>query len=183
MRYPDAMKIPARIVVQAYRMPDDGLIPNSRLPLLVYPGALKQGQTEAFSAGDVQELFARHDWKDSWINGVYDYHHYHSIAHEALGCFHGSAMVLFGGERGTTLEFKAGDVVVIPAGVGHKNLGNSADFSVVGAYPGGMDRDLCRGDTGERPQAIERIRRVPLPALDPVYGKNGPLHEHWAVGA
>jgi uncharacterized protein YjlB len=35
------------------------------------------------------------------------------------------------------------------------------------------------GQPKERPQADENIKRVPLPALDPVYGAHGPLQEHW----
>jgi uncharacterized protein YjlB len=68
---------------------------------------------------------------------------------------------------------------VIPAGVGHQNLGSSADFLLVGAYPRGQRWDLCRGLAGERPQVLHNIARVPLPAADPVYGAKGPLVERW----
>jgi uncharacterized protein YjlB len=70
-------------------------------------------------------------------------------------------------------------VVVIPAGVAHKNLGDRSDFGVVGAYPNGRHPDLLRGQTDERPEADQNIRRVPLPQKDPVYGKDGPLKIHW----
>ena len=71
------------------------------------------------------------------------------------------------------------DVVVIPAGVGHCNLGSSGGFLVVGAYPEGQSWDLRTGEPDERPEVLENIRKVPLPRTDPVFGDEGPLHEHW----
>ena len=32
-----------------------------------------------------QRRFAQNDWKGIWKNGIYDYHHFHPDAHEALG--------------------------------------------------------------------------------------------------
>ena len=87
----------------------------------------------------------------------------------------------FGGEGGRVLEVQAGDVVVIPAGVGHQNLGASGDLLVVGAYPGGADFDLCRGEADERPRVLDNISQVPLPAADPVYGADGPLLGKWTA--
>ena len=83
---------------------------------------------------------------------------------------------------GSVLDVRAGDVVVIPAGVGHQNLGASGDLLVVGAYPGGADPDLCRGRPDERPRALDNIRQVALPAADPVHGRAGPLLAHWRKG-
>jgi uncharacterized protein YjlB len=70
-------------------------------------------------------------------------------------------------------------VVIIPAGVGHKNMGSSSDFRVVGAYPPGQTWDMNYGKPNERPQADKNISRVPLPPADPIYGDNGPLVEFW----
>jgi len=83
----------------------------------------------------VRSLFAGHQWGNSWRNGIYNYHHFHATTHEVLGIIRGHASVRFGGEQGVMLEVSAGDVVVIPAGVGHKKEGSSADLQVVGAYP------------------------------------------------
>ncbi len=91
----------------------------------------------------------------------------------------GPARIAFGGPAGVTVEVATGDVVVIPAGVGHRNLGSSGDFLVVGAYPEVQSWDLRTGEPDERPEVLENIRKVPLPRTDPVFGDEGPLHEHW----
>jgi uncharacterized protein YjlB len=166
----------ARLV--AHRLEDDGSFPNNeRLSLLVYVGVLHLPKEEPAAA--IESLFHQHGWGGSWRDGVYTYHHYHSTAHEVLGVYGGTAQVQFGGPDGVILEVGRGDVVVIPAGVAHKNLGSSADFRVVGAYPGGRRPDMNYGRAGERPGADERIARVPHPEADPVYGEGGPLDEHW----
>jgi uncharacterized protein YjlB len=164
--------------VQKHLFKDDGRIPNNpELPLLVYPGVLPQS---ADLPSKCEALFWDNGWGGAWRNGVFPYHHYHSTAHEVLGVVRGSARIAFGGPEGITAEVKAGDVIVIPAGVGHRNLGLSGDFLVIGAYPRGQSWDLRTGEPGERPQVLENIRNVPLPEEDPVFRDEGPLLEHWA---
>jgi uncharacterized protein YjlB len=131
------------------------------------------------AASIFENLFEANQWSGCWRNGIYPYPHYHSNAHEVLGVFSGSATVQFGGERGITEKLNPGDVAILPAGVGHKNLGSSADFGVVGAYPFGQEPDMNYGASGERPRADQNIARVPRPTLDPVYGAAGPLCQHW----
>jgi len=154
------------------------MIPNNpNLPLLVYKGALKLPKDEP--AESIEELLRSNHWGSSWRNGIYPYHHYHSTAHEVLLIFSGSAKVQLGGERGITEVIKPGDVVILPAGVGHKNLASSQDFAIVGAYPQGQDCDMCYGKPGERPQADRNIARVGMPKADPVYGVDGPMMQRW----
>ncbi|MEM7128513.1 MAG: cupin domain-containing protein [Chloroflexota bacterium] len=157
---------------------DDGSIPNNpTLPLILYSGAIDFGGKDA--ADVCEELFAANGWGKSWRNGIFSYHHYHSNAHEVLAIAQGRVEVYLGGERGSIITVKAGDVILIPAGVGHKNLGASTDLLVIGAYPPGPYCDLCYGHPEERPQVLRNIEAVPLPSTDPVYGNVGPLFEYW----
>ena len=156
---------------------DDGVFPNSRLPLLLYRGAVSISEDDP--ARVFEDLFQQNGWSGSWRNGIYSYHHYHSTAHEVLGIYRGAAKVQLGGDQGVIHELRAGDVMVIPAGVAHKNLGASPDFGVVGAYPERQDWDMNYGKAGERPRADKNIARVALPKRDPVFGENGPLLEKW----
>ena len=135
---------------------------------------------KGFNVG--QLFFAANGWGGSWRNGIYSFHHYHSTAHEVLAVAHGRARVQFGGESGPKIDVQQGDVVVIPAGVAHKNLGASTNLLVVGAYPEGQPWDMNHGRPGERPRTDENIRRVPRPEADPVNGGTGPLIEWWSAG-
>jgi uncharacterized protein YjlB len=130
-------------------------------------------------ASRFEHLFSVHHWSGSWRNGIYNFHHYHSIAHEVLGVYSGTAKVQLGGEQGVIVTANPGDVILIPAGVAHKNLGASRDFGVVGAYPTGQHPDMCYGKPEERPQADERIACVAMPHADPIYGQEGPMFEYW----
>ena len=162
--------------IQHYHFKDNGVIPNNSLPLLVYKFAFPVSD----SLADVmEETFASHNWTNSWRNGVFPYHHYHSITHEVLGVYSGHAQLHLGGEQGEKIDIEAGDVLVIPAGVGHKKISASADFGVIGAYPDGKDYDLLTGKEGERPRADERVAAVPLPETDPILGKEGGIAEYW----
>ena len=162
------------------RLKDDGTFPNNEsLPLLLYRNALALPLEDP--AAVIEDLFASNGWGGAWRNGIYSFHHYHSLAHEVLGIYGGSAEVQLGGENGITLTVCRGDVVIIPAGVAHKNLGADSDFRVVGAYPAGQSPDMCYGKPGERPRADSRIAAVPLPRMDPVYGAEGPLKVQWQI--
>lgn len=83
-----------------------------------------------------------------------------------------------GGEEGERVEVYAGDIIVIPAGVGHKNL-KSENLRIVGAYPNGRDYDIKKGKEDERPQAEVNIATVPIPERDPIQGKSGGVPQLW----
>lgn len=127
----------------------------------------------------IERAFEQHGWSNGWRDGVYDYHHFHSTAHEVLGCYGGRAQVQLGGPEGPIVPPERGDVLVLPAGVAHKRVQASADFAVVGAYADGRDYDMQRGDAQTEPALTRQIARVPHPRADPVYGSAGPLHWHW----
>jgi len=150
--------------------PCDPIPNNPRLPVLLHRGVVTAGDPAAAEA-----LFARHGWQPAWRNGIYDFHHYHPNAHEALAIASGRVRVRLGGEAGVTLDLCAGDVVVLPAGTGHRNLGQSPNLLVVGAYPPGPQPEQCTGRPGERVRALLDIPKVADPPSDPVTGAPYPL--------
>ena len=109
---------------------------------------------------------------------MFRYHHFYSIAHEVLGIAAGEVRVAFGGPSGREVTVRAGDVV-IPAGVAHRNMGQSAGLLVVGAYPGGSDYDIRRGAPSEHGSVTRAIAAVPMPDKDLVLGDGGGLRRLW----
>lgn len=158
---------------------DDGWIPNSHYPLLIYKDVFKFRGDEG--ASWLEQRFREQNWTNSWRNGIYPYHHYHSTSHEVLGVYSGFAMVHLGGEQGQKVRIEAGDIIIIPAGVGHKNLGGE-DLGVVGAYPDGRSWDINTGKPGERPATDKNIAALPIPQTDPFSGKSG-LPQIWKAAA
>ncbi len=64
---------------ESYHFADDGKFPNSALPLLVYRAALPADPAA------MERAFAANGWSNSWRDGIFRYHHFHSIAHEVSG--------------------------------------------------------------------------------------------------
>ena len=158
---------------EALQLEPDGGIPNSRLPVLIY-----HDLEAARDAGRAESAFAEHGWRGAWRNGIFSFHHFHSTAHEVLAIAAGSVRVRLGGPAGRSLEVRRGDVLVLPAGTGHRNEADSGDLLVVGAYPNGMSWDIRRGDPGEYDEVVANIAAVPLPDSDPVGGSVSRL---WSV--
>jgi uncharacterized protein YjlB len=159
---------------------DDGKVPNNpALPALIYKNAVDFGGHDPARA--IETLFAQNGWGHvQWRDGIYPFVHYHSMIHEVLGIARGQARVQLGGPGGETFDFAAGDVAVLPAGTGHQRLSGSADLLVIGAYPPQGTYNLCRGDNpADRDQALVTIAKVPVPASDPVLGKDGGLTRLW----
>lgn len=162
---------------EEYYFSDDGVIPNSKLPFLVYKNAFSARNTAG--AEWLESTFKKNNWYNSWRWGIYDFHHYHSNTHEVLGVFQGNAKVMMGGPNGKEFNISAGDILVIPAGVGHKCISHSPDFTVVGAYPNGKSPDLVKEEPTKHSISKQTISKVPVPTTDPLLGKDDGLVKLW----
>lgn len=148
----------------------DGYIPNNpTLPLLYYRGAVRFDR-KGDPAALLESIFNANGWGQAWRNGIYDFVHYHPRIHEVLGIARGNATLRLGGNAGATVKVSAGDIVFVPAGVGHECLSANRDFLVVGAYPATGTYSECRGSFQEYDKARSAIRRVPRPTKNPLTG-------------
>ncbi|QWA11310.1 cupin [Sodalis ligni] len=154
-----------------------GGVPNSPLPLVIYRNIIPVETKDP--ASWLEQCFTAHQWPPQWRYIIYPFTHFHAETHELLGVYAGQAQVQFGGETGPVLPLTVGDVVLIPAGVGHKAVKSEEGFMVVGAYPPGMSADLCRDDPAKLAAVRQRIAKVPLPATDPITGDRGGITTLW----
>ena len=118
---------------------------------------------------------------------MYSTTHFHSTTHEVLVVASGSARVCFGGEQNpgkVETKLTRGDVVVVPAGVGHRlweeekkeEEESEGGFLMVGSYPAGCAWDMCYGRAGEE-EKVKEIGKLRWFERDPVYGDKGPVLE------
>ncbi|WCM25901.1 cupin domain-containing protein [Sphingomonas sp. QA11] len=155
--------------VERFVLSEHDWVPNNpKLPVLLYRCAVKVGNCDE-TAKAFETKFEANGWPPQWRDGIYDFHHYHSTAHEALGVAAGSATLTIGGPGGREIDVAAGDALILPTGTGHCSIKASEDFLVVGAYPQGQDWDICRkAPSGE---ARERMAALPIPGADPIEGQ------------
>ncbi len=160
---------------EVLQLSPNGWMPNNEtLPVLLYRSAFASNSDMAAA---MEAAFERNQWPPQWRNGVYDFHHFHSTAHEVLGFARGWGRLVLGGEGGHELVVKTGDVAVLPAGTGHCRLDASSDFLVIGAYPMG-EPGISAAPPPMR-QPWNEMRKVAFPPSDPVSGAGGPLVQHW----
>ncbi|MFT8989378.1 MAG: cupin [Gluconobacter albidus] len=161
--------------VDVFTLRANDWVPNNpELPVIVYRNALEAGpDREAV----YEDLFSRNGWPPQWRNGVYPFHHYHSLGHEVLGFSNGSARLMLGGPNARTVDVRGGDIAVLPAGTGHCNLGSDPEFTVIGAYPPDQSFDILR--TAPTAEQSARIHGLPFPKTDPVQGAAGVLAREW----
>ena len=144
----------------------DRPFPNNPLPVRLYRSAVKGDDL----ARQIESLFATHGWGGTWRNGIFDFHHFHATAHEVLGCARGTVDVQLGGPDGETVTLTAGDIVLLPAGIAHRNRAHSHDYLIIGAYPPVQAPDMEYGEEAHYQRVLATIASVPLPARDPVTG-------------
>ena len=109
---------------------------------------------------------------------MYPTTHFHSTTHEVLCIATGQARLCFGGEANpgrVEADVRKGDVLVVPAGVGHRLLETRGPgaFEMVGSYPRGCSWDMCYGKEGEEAK-VQAIAQLGWFERDPIYGDQGP---------
>ncbi|KXJ89521.1 RmlC-like cupin domain-containing protein [Microdochium bolleyi] len=180
----------AAVRVTKHHIPAHGLVPNTSIqhkPLLHYHGAFNR-DTPSLAAAVEAHLASVGVVDPQWRYTMYATTHFHSTTHEVLVVSRGSARLCFGGEGNPgayTPRVERGDVVVVPAGVGHRLVEDLAEgggsgwesFEMVGSYPrGGRPWDMCYGKAGEE-EKVEAIRDLGWFTRDPIYGDDGPATE------
>ncbi|MHA8094451.1 cupin [Aquirufa lenticrescens] len=158
-----------------YFFENDGEIPNNILPVVIYKNAL-----EHVARKDLEVLFYQNGWGNNWHDIILTEDHFHSNTHEVLGLKSGHARLKLGGEKGEIVTVEKGDVIILPAGIGHFSVDNSLEYQFVGGYPNGADWNLKFSLKKEESSSVlAEIASIPLPDKDPVFGDNGPLFDYW----
>ncbi|MSU88250.1 cupin [Rhodobacteraceae bacterium 2CG4] len=160
----------------------NGSVPNNpSLPVMLLRGAFTPGA----DCAQIRHRFARNGWGGAWAWRIFDHHHYHLSAHEALVVRSGAADLLLGGPGQQAVHLKAGDALVLPAGTGRCRIAATGDFQVCGAYAPGQDRSEVVAACGQVPRPGDRdtISSLRVPAIDPLFGADGPLAQHWRCSA
>ena len=154
-----------------------GGVPNNPLPLIIWPRVVPEDAEDI--AAWFEKTFEQNGWPPAWRYPIFPYTHYHPNTHELLGVAAGWAEVLFGGESGRMVTLRVGDAVLIPAGVGHRQVSASEDFIAVGAYPQGMSPETLRDEPAQLKSSQAQVKNVPLPKQDPFTGREGAMTEIW----
>ncbi|KIP05233.1 hypothetical protein PHLGIDRAFT_25184 [Phlebiopsis gigantea 11061_1 CR5-6] len=131
--------------VSQHTIPKHGFIPNTsvqHIPLTIYHGAFTSPDLTASQVeSHIQSVGVCTPQRRYTM---YSQTHFHSTTHELLVVSSGNAKLLFVEER-----VKKGDVILIPAGVGHRLPERSDRFEMVDSYPAGADKwDICYGREG-----------------------------------
>ena len=168
--------------VSQHQIPANNLTPNTSIqkkPLLIYHSAFEPSQASAPTIES--HLTSVGVVEPQWRFSMFPVDHFHSNTHEVLCVCNGKAMLCFGGEGNeerVESEVEKGDVMIVPAGVGHKLLEDlsGGGFEMVGSYPPGEPWNLCYGTEEER-EKVDSISGLQWFDKDPIYGDEGPCLE------
>jgi uncharacterized protein YjlB len=164
-----------QVDIITYYFENDGDIPNNKLAVLIYKNALKY-----IALPDFEFCFSQNGWSNNWHDIILTDDHFHSNTHEVLGLKSGQARLKLGGKNGEIVNVETGDVIMLPAGVGHYSVDNTLEYQFVGGYPNGADWDLKFSLKKEDSHSIlVEIANIPIPEKDPVFGIDGPLFDYW----
>jgi uncharacterized protein YjlB len=165
------------MIIQKYLLKEDEFMPNNPdLPVLVFRAVAADRPD---TAGFFEQTFYKNGWAGIWRDGIYDYNHFHSNAHEVLGIAEGHVSLRLGGDSGILIHLMKGDCVVLPAGTGHKRVDATKDLLVVGAYPMGQENYDIRRSWQNSLGIREDIRHVAIPPLSPLDGVAGEADDFW----
>jgi uncharacterized protein YjlB len=162
-----------KVEIVRLKIPDGDQVPNNPdHPAVIARDALGGAHDDRAVRG----LMEHNGWGGTWTSIVFDYHHFHPDAFEALAVASGSATLMLGGPQGETVDVRAGDVMILPPGFGHRRLAMRDRFQICGAYPLGQENyTVIRGSSGYDDAMLRQIAAVAKPGTDPVWGADGPL--------
>lgn len=155
--------------------PNDWVPNNQHLPVLLYRQVITTAGNDP--AANFEAVFNKNGWPAAWRYTIFPFHHYHVKGHEVLGFATGTAKLMLGGPNGHVIDVHPGDVALLPAGTGHRQIEASSDFMVVGAYPPGETGDVNR--EAATPAMLRQIAQLPFPNSDPTSGAGGPTTRLW----
>lgn len=164
------------IKIEKHFFEGNGRVPNSRLPLLIYRNVIR------WDVPTMEAVMRQNKWMPCWHahDGMWPRHHFHTEAHEFICVTKGVHTGKFGGHDGIETQMNAGDVVVIPAGVGHRGLQISDDLDLTGGFHEGFCVvDFRMGFPDEYHDLCRKAREIPILDYDPFFGVNGPLARIW----
>lgn len=157
---------------------ENGHFPNNGfLPFLLYKNVLLFPAEKP----EVMRALEANGWSNSWTGSIFDYHHYHSTAHELLVVLSGNAVVQIGGPLSDVFEVGVGDALLLPGGLAHKCETASGNFMVLAAYPNQQRYDIKKGKAEEKEKAMTNILKLALPQNDPFFGNDGPVKSLWKM--
>ena len=173
---PSTSLTPLKVLrVSKHQIPAFKGIPNTSIqnkPLLIYHNAFPEADASSIESHLKSIGVVSLQWRYTMFTET----HFHSTAHEVLCISSGSAKLCFGGEQndGRVEPFvEKGDVIVVPAGVGHRRLEEHGHFQMVGSYQTGKSWDMCYGREGEE-EKVKNISALGWFDKDPIYGNEGP---------